>query len=469
MAKELKTTAVIVGGGPGGYVCAIRLGQLGVQTILVDKGILGGVCLNVGCIPSKALIHAAKTAQKLQHSDDIGITADNVTIDMKKVQQWKSGIIKKLTGGVGQLCKGNGVDVMKGFGKLADKNTLSVLDRNGKETHRISFEHAVLATGTEAIEIPAFKFDGKQIISSAEALDLTAVPESMIVIGGGYIGLEMGGAYAKLGSDVTVVEMMDQVLPGFDKDIVALVAKKLRKDGVTLRTGTKAVEVKKDKDSVSLTVEKDGKQEAITAEKMLVSVGRRPILDGMGFDEVGLERDGQFLKVDEQRRTTVPHIFAIGDIAGQPMLAHKASHEGEVVAEVIAGKNVAYDAAAIPAVVFTDPEIATTGLSESEAKDQGIDVMTGKFPFAALGRAMTTNDTTGFVKVVAEKSSHIIVGVQIVGNGASDMISEGTAAIELGATLEDVSLSVHPHPTLSEAVMEAAKAALGEAIHTMNR
>lgn len=475
MANDVRVDAVVIGSGPGGYPAGIRLGQLGVKTIVVERGEPGGVCLNVGCIPSKALIHAAKTYDKLAHSTDMGIMlAAAPTVDMVKMQEWKSGIVKKLTGGVKQLLKANGAELVSGTATLArggeGGHKIVVKARDGSES-TITAKHVVVATGSRPIEIPGFTIDQHRIIDSTGALALDHVPARMAVIGGGYIGLELGMVYAKLGTKVTVVEALDAILSGMDKECAAVVARKLKKMGVEVLTNARAKSWAEKGDHALLTVgTKDGERQ-IQADKILLSVGRRPNSENLGLQEVGVELDKRgFIVIDNQLHTSVPGIYAIGDVAGGMMLAHKATKEGEVVAEVIAGHKAVSDARTMPAVVFTDPEIASTGMTEDEAKQAGHKALkVGKFPFAALGRALSVNDTDGFAKVIADAETDEILGIHIVGNGASDLISEGALSIEMGAVLHDISLTVHPHPTLSEAVREAAAVALGEAIHVVNR
>jgi len=473
--SEERFDAVVIGAGPGGYPAAIRLGQLKVKTCVIEREYMGGVCLNVGCIPSKAVIHAAKMYEKVSHLDEIGIAvAGKPALDMAKMQTWKGGVVNKLTSGVRTLLKGNGVEIVEGSAKLEkpgpDGHRITVALKGGG-TQTIVAKNVVLATGSRPTEIPGFKVDQQRIIDSTGALALDKVPQRLVVIGGGYIGLELGMVYAKFGSKVTVVEALPRVLASMDKDCVAVVERKLRKMGVEVLADTKAKSWEDKGDRAVLTVElKDGKTAQIDADKILLSVGRRPNSENLGLDAAGVALDRGYVKADDHLRTNVPGIYAIGDLIGGMMLAHKATHEGEVVAEIIAGHKAAMDVRTIPAVVFTDPEIATTGLTEDEAKAKGhAQLKVGKFPFAALGRALSVNDTEGFVKVVVDAKTGELLGLHIVGNGASDLISEGALAIEMGAVADDLRLTIHPHPTLSEAVMEAAAAALGEAVHVINR
>jgi dihydrolipoamide dehydrogenase len=472
---EQRYDAVVIGAGPGGYPAAIRLGQLKVKTCIVEREYMGGVCLNVGCIPSKAVIHAAKTYEKLQHAGDLGIVVkEKPGLDMKQLQTWKSGVVNKLTGGVRTLLKGNGVDILDGTAALGkpgpDGHRITVKSTKGEQT--IIAKNVVIATGSRPIEIGGFKIDNaSRIIDSTGALALDTVPGRLIVIGGGYIGLELGMVYAKFGSKVTVVEATPGLLGAMDKDCVAVVARKLKKLGVEVLLDTKAVGWEDKGDRAVLRVSRAGGEASIDADKILLSVGRRPNSEGLGLEAAGVTIDKRgFVPVDDQLRTNVPGIYAIGDVVGGVMLAHKATKEGEVVAEVIAGHKAAFDVRTIPAVVFTDPEIATTGLTEDEAKAKGHTALKiGKFPFAALGRALSVNDTDGFVKIIGDAKTGEVLGVHIVGNGASDLISEGALAIEMGAVVDDLRLTIHPHPTLSEAMMESAAAALGEAVHIINR
>ena len=475
---EQRFDAVVIGAGPGGYPAAIRLGQLKVKTAIIEREYIGGVCLNVGCIPSKAVIHASKMFDKLGHSEDIGISIPGKPVlDMARLQAWKNGVVGKLTSGVRTLLKANKVDIFEGSATLGkpgpDGHRITVKTASGEQT--LIAKSVVIATGSRPIEIPGLTIDQKRIIDSTGALALDKVPPRLIVIGGGYIGLELGMAYAKFGSKVTVVEALPRLLGTMDKDCVAVVERKLRKMGVEVMLETRAKSWQDKGDRAVLTVElKDGKgtkTATIDADKILLSFGRRPNSENLGLDAAGVAvAKGGFIIADDHLRTNVPGIYALGDVIGGMMLAHKATKEGEVVAEIIAGHKAAFDVRTIPAVVFSDPEIASTGLTEDEARAKGhTDLKVGKFPFAALGRALSVNDTDGFVKVVADAKTGELLGVHIVGNGGSDLISEATLAIEMGAVADDLRLTIHPHPTLSEAMMEAAAAALGEAIHIVNR
>ena len=460
-------TAIVIGAGPGGYPCAIRLGQLGVKTLCIERGDWGGVCLNVGCIPSKALITAGKKYEELNHMAEMGITVTaGATLDMGKLQQWKGSIVKKLTDGVRTLLKGNKVSMMSGAAKFVDAHTLDVTTAEGVK--RVTADHIVIATGSRPIEIPGFSFKDDRVMDSTKALALNEVPKRLVVIGGGYIGLELGQMLNKVGAKVTVVEMMDQVLPGFDPEVVKIVARQLKKSGIEVLLKTKALGWEEGEDGALLSVEgPDGTKKQLVADKILVTVGRFPNSNDLG--NLTVEMAGRHIKVDKQQRTSVPGVYAIGDVATGVMLAHKATHEGEIVAEVIAGHKAFNDARTVPAVVFTDPEIATAGLQEHEAIAQGFQVKVGKFPWAANGRALTTRETDGFVKVIVDKADDRVLGITIIGPHASDLISEAALAVEMDAEALDIGLTIHPHPTLGEAVMEAAKAALGQAVHIMNK
>lgn len=461
---------VVIGAGPGGYVAAIRSAQLGMKTAIVEREFLGGVCLNVGCIPSKAMISATHFLHKAQHdAETMGISIKGISVDMKKLVSWKQSVCDKMSGGVNQLLKGNQVTILSGEAEFKNSKEITVKSKGGTES--VTAKNFIVANGSRPIEIPGFKFDEKDILSSTGALALSEIPKTMAVIGGGYIGLEIAGYMSKLGTAVTVVEASPAVLNGVvDPECAQIVSRKLTKQGVKILTNAKAKGQKKSGSSYDVTVEVGGKEETLKAEKILITVGRRPNSDQTGLKAAGLQIDDRgFVKVDAQRRTNVPHIFAIGDVAGQPMLAHKASHEGVLVAEVIAGHNRVYDAKTVPAVVFTDPEIAAVGMMEAEAKAKGHEVIVGKFPFAANGKAVSLMETDGFVKIVADSKTHVVLGVHIVGPEASNLISEAALAVEMGARVEDIALTIHPHPTLGETMMEAAEATLGHAIHIIQK
>ena len=459
---------LIIGAGPGGYPAAIRAAQLGLDVLIVEKSMWGGTCLNIGCIPSKALIEAGKTFEKIHKAEAMGITVQGAAIDMAQLQGWKNGIVANMTGGVRKLCKGNGARMANGAARFTSATTVEVTPADGP-AYTVTFKSAVIATGSVPIELPMFPFDEDKILSSTGVLALDHKPERVVVIGGGYIGLECGQMLDKLGVNVTVVELADQILPGFDTAIVRVVARRMKKSGITTLTKSRATAARPEGDGLIVTVETPKGTQELACDKLIVTVGRKPFTDRLGLEAAGVATDERgFIPVDGQLRTNVAGIFAVGDVTGDPMLAHRATRQGEVVAEVIAGKNVACDYKTVPAVVFTDPEIATAGLSEQEAKDQGFDVRVGKFPWGANGRALTLQDTDGFVKVIADAADNQILGVAIVGPHASDLISEAALAVEMDAFVDDLALTIHPHPTLGEAVMEAANKVLGHAIHVMN-
>jgi dihydrolipoamide dehydrogenase len=457
---------LIIGSGPGGYVAAIRAAQLGKSVTVVDKDEIGGVCLNRGCIPSKALISAAHRYETALHSADIGILAEKVSVDFSKVQAWKDGIVKKLTGGVSSLFKGNKIEFIRGEVYFTAPNEVRVMQE--VEGSRYRFNHCIVATGSRPIELKAFPYGGR-ILSSTEALSLPHIPQSMIVIGGGYIGVELGQAYAKLGTKVTILEGTDSILPGFEQETTRFVQRKLKKDGVEIVTSVMAKQANQTDKNVTITyTTQDGTEKQATAEYALITVGRRPNTDDLGLDLIHMNMDKRgFIQVDKQCRTSIPNVYAIGDIVPGLALAHKASYEGKVAAEAIAGMKSEVDYLAIPAVVFSDPEIASVGSSEPEAKAQGFEPESGKFPYAANGRALSLAAGDGFVKLIADKTSGRVLGAQVVGPEASNLIAELGLAIEMGSTLEDIALTIHAHPTLGEMVMEAAEGALGQAIHQL--
>jgi dihydrolipoamide dehydrogenase len=459
----IETDTLVIGAGPGGYVAAIRAAQLGQKVTIIEKGTLGGVCLNVGCIPSKALIAAGHRYEVAKHSDDIGITAENVKVDFTKVQQWKAGVVKKLTGGVEGLLKGNKVDIVRGEAYFVDANTLRVMDENSAQTY--TFKHAIIATGSRPIELPAFKYT-KRVLDSTGALALTEIPKKIVVIGGGYIGTELSGAYANFGTQVTILEGTDEILNGFEKQMSALVKRNLKKKGAEIITKALAKSVQETENSVTVTYEVKGEAKSVEADYVFVMVGRKPNTDELGLEQVGIEMaERGIIKIDKQCRTSVSNIFAIGDVVEGPPLAHKASYEGKIAAEVIAGHPAQIDYLAIPAVVFSDPELASVGYTEAQAKEEGIEVIAAKFPFAANGRALALNTTDGFVKLVTRKEDGLVIGAQIAGPSASDMIAELGLAIEAGMTAEDLAMTIHAHPTLGEITMEAAEVAIGSPIH----
>ncbi len=462
---------IVLGGGPGGYPCAIRLGQLGLSVACVEGEEYGGVCLNWGCIPSKALISTAHLYEKAQKAGEQGLAFGSVSLDPVRMQAWKNGLVKKLTGGVRTLLRGNKAEAVEGMGRLVDAKTVELTKKDGSKERLTARRGIVIATGSATIQIPGFEFDGKQIIGAREAVSLTEVPKRLVVIGGGVIGLELGMVYQAFGSELTVVELTPSLLPGIDPDCVKVVERSLGKKGARVLKQAKAEGYSRNADgSLSVRVSTGGSTESIVADVVLVAVGMRPRSREIGLEALGVRIDPRgFVTTDAQCRTNLEGIYAIGDVSGPPMLAHKATKEGEVCAEVIAGKPSAKDWATVPGIVFTDPEIASVGLTEEAARGQGLELQVGKFPFAALGRAMSIRETDGFVKVVTDKASGRVVGIHIVGPAASDLISEAALALEMVATAEDIALTIHPHPTLGEAMMEAAAHSLGHAIHITNR
>lgn len=461
----IEVDTLVVGAGPGGYVAAIRAAQLGQKVTIVDKGPLGGTCLNVGCIPSKALIQAGHLTEAARGNEEIGITTENVSVDFSKVQEWKNGIVKRLTSGVEALLKGNKVDIVKGEVYFVDQSTVKVADETQAQTYK--FNNCILATGSTPIEIPSFPFSDR-VLDSTGGLNLQEVPESMVVIGGGYIGTELGSAYANFGTKITILEGSKEILGGFEKQMTAVVKKRLKKKGVEIVTEAMAKGVEEKENGVTVTYEVNGEEKTIDADYVLVTVGRKPNTKELGLEEIGVELDEKGLvKIDEQCRTTVKNIYAIGDIVPGLPLAHKASYEGKVAAEAISGKKSVIDYIGMPAVVFSDPEMASVGLTEQEAKDKGIKVKVAKFPFAANGRALSLNDSDGFLKLITREEDGLVLGGQIVGPNASDMIAEIGLAVEAGMTAEDIALTVHAHPTLGEITMEAAEVALGTPIHML--
>jgi dihydrolipoamide dehydrogenase len=460
--------AIVIGGGPAGYTAAIRLGQLGLRTLVVERENVGGVCLNWGCIPSKALISAASLVEKIRHAGTMGIRIGEPEIDFAATQQWKAGIVQRLTGSVATLIRANGGEVAAGTARLIDPRTVEITAADGSTRRVAARRGVVIATGARVATLPGFEPDGARILTAREAVDLTEVPRSLAIIGGGVIGMELGMMYQKLGTRVTVVEVAEQLLPGVDPDLVRIAAKRFRaRDGEAL-TGARAVGWEPRGDGVALTVRHAGAERTIEAEKVLISVGFTPNAAGVGLEEAGVRLDARgHVVVDRQFRTSVPGVYAVGDVTGGPYLAHKAFKEAEIAAEVIAGKNIARDWYALPAAIFTDPEIAVVGMTEAEARAAGHAVKVGRFPFSASGRALALGETEGLVKVVANDER--LLGVGIAGAEASELIGEAALALEMVAAAEDVALTIHPHPTLSEGVAEAFKHALGEAVHIANR
>jgi dihydrolipoamide dehydrogenase len=464
---EVKEAGVVVlGAGPGGYAAAFRAADLGLDVTLVDpEPEPGGVCLFRGCIPSKALLHQAALIDEARVAAERGIAFGAPAIDLVRLRAWKDQVVKTLTGGLGQLAKSRGVKRIRGRGAFLDRDLLEVNTEDAAWL-RVRFQHCIIATGSRPAVLPGLDTESPRVMNSTSALELPDVPGRLLVVGGGYIGLELATVYAALGAKVTVVEMTDGLLPGPDRDLVRVLAKRLEPRLDAIRLKTKVAKLVVDGERCRVTLDASGASEEQTFDRVLVAAGRRPNSSGIGLKNTDVQVDPKgFVVVDAARRTAVPTIFAIGDVAGEPMLAHKATHEGLVAAEAIAGRPVAFEPAAIPAVVYTDPEIAWCGLSEDQAKKDGRKIEVGRFPWAASGRALTLGREDGLTKILVDPESHRVLGAGIVGHGAGDLIAELVHAIEMGAVAEDLALTIHPHPTLSETVMEAAEAALGSAVH----
>jgi dihydrolipoamide dehydrogenase len=467
MSREMKSTQVaVIGGGPGGYSAAFLAADLGLQVTLIDnEANPGGVCLYRGCIPSKALLHAARVITEAKEALNWGISFSDPVIDIDKLRNWKDNVVQKMTGGLGQLSKHRRIDYIQGRAKFSDKKTLEIQNQNGSEL--LSFENVIIATGSRPANLPNLSIDSPRLLDSTSGLDLPDVPKNMLVVGGGYIGLELGTVYAALGTKVSVVEMTLGLMPGVDRDLVLVLSKRLERIFDSVVLDTKVVGMNEEKSGIRVKLEGSKvKSNEQIFEKVLVSVGRRPNSENLGLENTGVKTDSKgFIDVDEQRRTSEPTIFAIGDVAGEPMLAHKATHEGRVAAGVIAEHNVAFEPNAIPAVVFTDPEIAWCGLTETDAKMENRPVKIARFPWGASGRATTLDRNDGVTKLIVDPETERILGVGIVGTGAGELIAEGVLAIEMGANVADLKLTIHPHPTLSETIMEAAEVFFGESTH----
>jgi dihydrolipoamide dehydrogenase len=462
---------VVIGAGPGGYVAAIRAAQLGLKTACIEKReTLGGTCLNVGCIPSKALLHASHFYEEANegHLAKFGITFKGVSLDVKAMLAEKNKAVKELTGGIEFLFKKNKVEWLKGFGRFKDKNTLEVLNDGGSVVRTVTTRNVIIATGSEVLGLPHVTIDGKIVVSSTEVLALEKVPEHLVVIGGGYIGLEMGSVWRRLGAKVTVVEYMDRITPAMDNEVAKEFQKTLAKQGMVFRTSTKLLDVKTDKKGATVVVEPaiGGAKEDIKADIVLMSIGRRPYTDGLNLEAAGLKADERGrIAINHDFSTSIPHIYAIGDCVPGPMLAHKAQDEGYAAAQCIAGLNGIVNQDVIPAVVYTMPEVATVGKTEEELKAANVAYRVGKFPFLANSRAKTNRDTEGFVKILSDAATDRVLGVHIIGNMAGTMIAQAAQAMEFGASAEDIALTCHAHPTHSEAMKEAAMAAFDKPIH----
>lgn len=462
---EITCKLLVIGAGPGGYVCAIRAGQLGIDTVIVESTKLGGSCLNVGCIPSKAMIHVAeefeKAADAAAGKTPFGLTAAEPKLDLKQAVAWKDGIVQRLNNGVAALLRKAKVKIVHGKARFRDGKTVVVETETGPKT--IQAEAIVIATGSAPVELPFLPFGGN-VISSTGALALTEMPKRLVVVGGGYIGLELGTAFAKLGAKVTVVEAQDKILPLYDAELTGPISKRLTALGVEVLTGAKALGPTAKGDGLRIETA-DGTERSLPADKILVTVGRKPVTDGLGLENLVLDMDGRFIRIGERCETAMRGIYAIGDVTGEPMLAHRAMAQGEMVAEIVAGLPRAWDKRGIAAICFTDPEIVSVGLSPEEAKRAGLELKIGQFPFAANGRAMTRHGEAGFVRVVAQAGSELVLGIQAVGQGVSELSAAFGLAIEMGATLQDITGTIHAHPTLGEAFPEAAMKALGHALH----
>jgi len=463
--RDITCKLLVIGAGPGGYVCAIRAGQLGIDTVVVEANKLGGTCLNIGCIPSKALIHAAdefaRVAEFASGASPLGISLATPQFDLARTMQWKDGIVGRLNGGVSALLKNAKVKIVEGWARFLDGKTVEVKTETGVQVIRA--EQVVIATGSEPVELAALPFGGS-VISSAEALSLKAVPRRLVVVGAGYIGLELGTVFAKLGAVVTVIEALPRILPQYDVELTRPVGERLHELGVNVLTGAKAKELTQTKDG--LVVERsDGSSATLEADRILVAVGRKAAIDGWDLEAIDLDMDGGFIDVDDRCRTSMRGVFAIGDVTGGPMLAHRAFAQGKMVAEIVAGKRRAWDRVCIPAICFTDPEVVAAGLTPEMAKAANIAIITSSFPFRANGRAMTIGAGAGFIRMVARADNHLLLGIQGVGAGISELSAAFSIAIEMGARLEDVAGTIFAHPTLSEGMLEAALRTLGQPIH----
>lgn len=470
---DQQVDAIVIGAGPGGYHAAIRLGQLGKSVVCIDRDEVGGVCLNWGCIPTKALLHVGEVVRHINHADAIGLKVSGLEFDREGIAKFKTDVVNSNVGGVKTLFKANNVQFAYGHAEFKSAKQVSVKSKDGAASTFTAKEAVVIATGSAPVDVKAWPRDGETIINSDDAVQMKRIPKNMLVIGGGVIGLEFATVYTRLGAKVLVIEALGQILTGTDAEIGKTMQRILKKQGVEIMLGTKVGDLKKEGKTVKATFNGEGtsgKDETREFDLVLVAVGRRPVTDGLNLQAAGISPDDKgFIAVDAQMHTSAPGVYAIGDVTGQPLLAHRAMKQGVIAAEVISGdKSAAFDPVAIPNCVYTDPEVATIGLSEEEAKAAGYTVRIGKFPLAASGRARTMNESDGVIKLVGDAKSDLLLGMHIVAPQAESLIGEGVIALEMGATLEDIGLSIHPHPTLTEGIMDAAEAAHGKAIHIVN-
>jgi len=462
----IEADVAVIGGGPGGYVCGIRAAQLGLKTVVIEADRLGGECVNYGCIPSKSLISVSRLIDKVKDAEKFGFRASGVYVDFVQLQKWKSEVISRLVSGIELLLRGYHATVVTGEAELMAKDRILVTTAQG--TVEISCKNVVLATGTRTSSLPGLEFDGNVIISSKEGLDLMGAPKRLLIVGGGAIGLEFASMFQKLGSSITVVEIMDQLLPGTDPEVVRVVHRKLESKGVKVCLKSQVVRVDKGGSEANVEVETPDGKMTLGVDRILVSVGRKPRTEKLNLHKIGVQTDSRgYVITDNRMQTNIPGVYAIGDVRGPPLLAHKASKEGIVAAECIAGMPSAADWKVVPDAVFCDPEVASVGLTEARATEAGYKVKRSRFQFAALGRALTAGEPEGFVKIVSNEEDGLVLGAQIVGPEASDLISEVALAMEMGATVDDIALTIHPHPTLPEAIMEASELAAGRPIHQL--
>lgn len=455
---------MIIGGGPGGYVAAIRAAQLGQEVALVEKQHVGGMCLNWGCIPSKALIEVSGLKQIMERAGEMGLTVSGLTLDMQQLLSWKNGIVEKLRGGIDQLLQKNGVEVINGTATFSAPGEMLIDTRDG--LRRYEFDNAIIATGSRPMELPNLPFDGDVVLNAAHALELSEVPEHLVVVGAGSVGLELGLVYAKLGSRVTIVEAQPELLPQLEPELRRILKRALKQNNIDLRLGTTVESVFRNGATAEVKLKKEKHLDAVSTSKILVAIGHRPTTAELGLDTLGLATDERgFISVNDQLQTDVKHVYAIGDVVAGPLLAHRASHMGKIAAEVISGRKSAFDNLAVPSVIFSDPEIATVGLTQYQAEQAGYRVKIGVFPFKALGRALTLGEANGVTKIISDTETGTVLGVHIIGAHASDLIAEGALAVETAAHIEDLTLTIHAHPTLAEGINEAAEAVEQKAIH----